>query len=168
VRGELYGRNVEGCVWAAVLTGDGGDGGAAINLPRGKRSRCSERSPVVGRRRGELMVVSEWCEGGSGAQMAEKWAATVAVPFKGGWLKHNGGGGGGQATCGRRNGGERGGPGAMKNGSGGWHRPPAGGRGQWCCRTTVAGGRTRVTRARSADRQDRATVRPGWQRRGMG
>jgi hypothetical protein len=94
VRGELNGRKVEGCVWAAVLTGDGGDGGATINLPRGKRSRCSERSPVVGRRRGELMVVSEWCEGGSGAEMAEKWAATVAVPFKGGWWEHSRGGGG--------------------------------------------------------------------------
>jgi hypothetical protein len=50
-------------------------------LPRGKRSRCSERSPVVGWRRGELMGASEWCEGGLGVEMAEQRAATVVVPF---------------------------------------------------------------------------------------
>jgi hypothetical protein len=47
-------------------------------LPRGKQSRCSKRSPVVSRRRGELVGTSEWCEGGSGMEMAEKQAA---VPF---------------------------------------------------------------------------------------
>jgi hypothetical protein len=46
---------------------------------RGKRSRCSEQSLVVGRRRGELMGASEWCEGGSGVEMVEKRAAMVAV-----------------------------------------------------------------------------------------
>jgi hypothetical protein len=52
------------------------------SLLRGKRSRCSERSPVIGRRRGELVGASEWCEGGLGAEMVEQWAATAAVvPF---------------------------------------------------------------------------------------
>jgi hypothetical protein len=51
VRGELNRRNMEGCVRAAVLTGDGGDGGTAIEFVEGKRSQCSKRSPVVSRRR---------------------------------------------------------------------------------------------------------------------
>jgi hypothetical protein len=36
---------------------------------------------MVGMRRGELVGASEWCEGGSGAEMAEQRAATAAVPF---------------------------------------------------------------------------------------
>jgi hypothetical protein len=51
------------------------------SLTRGKRSRCSEQYPVVDRRRGELVGTSEWCEGGSGEEMAEKRAATAAIPF---------------------------------------------------------------------------------------
>jgi hypothetical protein len=51
------------------------------SLPRGKRSGCSKRSRVVSKRRGELVGASEWCGGGLGVEMAEKWAATAAVPF---------------------------------------------------------------------------------------
>jgi hypothetical protein len=36
VRGELNGGNVEGCVRVAVLTRDGGDGGAAIGFAEGE------------------------------------------------------------------------------------------------------------------------------------
>jgi hypothetical protein len=36
VRGELNGRNMEGCVRAAVLTGDGRDGGAVIEFAEGE------------------------------------------------------------------------------------------------------------------------------------
>jgi hypothetical protein len=36
VGGELNGRNVEGCVRAAILTGDGGDGGAAVESAEGE------------------------------------------------------------------------------------------------------------------------------------
>jgi hypothetical protein len=76
-------------------------------------------------------------------------------------------GGGGNATKGesgnmcrgtRR---ERGGLGVAENGSGGRHWPPAGERGWRRCRVTMAGSRTRVTRARAADRRDRVTAGPG-------
>jgi hypothetical protein len=36
VRGELNGRNVEGCVRAAIHTGDGGDGGAVVEFAEGE------------------------------------------------------------------------------------------------------------------------------------
>jgi hypothetical protein len=36
VRGELNGINVEGCVWAAILTEDGGEGGAAVEFAKGE------------------------------------------------------------------------------------------------------------------------------------
>jgi hypothetical protein len=36
VGGELNGRNVEGCVRAAILIGDGGDGGAAVESAEGE------------------------------------------------------------------------------------------------------------------------------------
>jgi hypothetical protein len=35
-RGELNGRNVEGCVLAAILTGDGGDSGTAVEFAKGE------------------------------------------------------------------------------------------------------------------------------------
>jgi hypothetical protein len=36
VRGQLNGRNVEGCVRAAILTGDEGDCGAAVEFAEGE------------------------------------------------------------------------------------------------------------------------------------
>jgi hypothetical protein len=49
---------------------------------------------------------------------------------------------------------EREGAGMVGNSSGGRHQPPAGGRRRRRCHTTVAGGRTRVTRAHATDSRD--------------
>jgi hypothetical protein len=48
-------KSEEGCVRAAVLTGDGGDGGAPINfIERETIAEGSERPKGIGRRRGKL------------------------------------------------------------------------------------------------------------------
>jgi hypothetical protein len=68
-------RGVVGCdrskLWG-MLTDEG---------ERRRSSGGNWRGPVVGSRRGELVGASEWCEGGSSAEMAEQRAGTTAVPF---------------------------------------------------------------------------------------
>jgi hypothetical protein len=94
VRGELNGGNVEGCVRVAVLTRDGGDGGAAIGFAEGEAVAV-------------LRMVSGGSAGGgesswghrSGAREDRAWRWQKSgwrlrrYPFKGGRRVHSGGGG---------------------------------------------------------------------------
>jgi hypothetical protein len=61
VRGELNGRNVEGCVRVAVLTRDGGDGGTVIEFVEGEAiavlRTVSGGRQEEGRARGHVRVV---------------------------------------------------------------------------------------------------------------
>jgi hypothetical protein len=81
VRGKLNRTNVEGCVRAAVLTGDGVDGGAAIEFAEGVAvvvlQTVSGGWQEEGRARGCVGVV----RGRVGVEMAEKRVATAAIPF---------------------------------------------------------------------------------------
>jgi hypothetical protein len=59
VRGELNGRNMEGCVRVVVLTRDGGDGGVAIEFAEGEAVAVL-RMVFGGRQKeGELVDASE-------------------------------------------------------------------------------------------------------------
>jgi hypothetical protein len=65
VRGELNRRNMEGCVRAAVLTGDGGDGGTAIEFVEGEAVAVLQTVSGGQQKEGELTGASEWCVGAS-------------------------------------------------------------------------------------------------------
>jgi hypothetical protein len=65
VRGELNGRNMEGCVRAAVLTGDGGDGGTTIEFVEGEAVAVLQTVSGGQQKEGELAGASEWCVGAS-------------------------------------------------------------------------------------------------------
>jgi hypothetical protein len=70
VRGELNGRNVEGCVWAAILTRDGGDGGTVVEFAEGEAVAVlqmgSDGQQEEGRARGRVRVVRGRVKRGDG------------------------------------------------------------------------------------------------------
>jgi hypothetical protein len=76
---------------------------------------------------------------GRGIREEKKTRCGEKNPADGGSTFLKGWGAGSWATCGAEQGRERGGPGTAKNGLGGWHRPPAGGRGWRRCHATAAG-----------------------------
>jgi hypothetical protein len=78
VRGGLSGKSEEGCVWAGVLTGDGGDGGAMAfrEADGGGNSGISggATGAARGRGRGELGGTElRWPLGAAGSFEEEKW-----------------------------------------------------------------------------------------------
>jgi hypothetical protein len=78
VRGGLREKSEEGCVWATVLSGNGGDGGAAAfrEADRGGNSDISggATGAARGRGRGELGGVElRWPLGVAGVFVEEKW-----------------------------------------------------------------------------------------------
>jgi hypothetical protein len=158
VRGELNGRNVEGCVRAAILTGDGGDGGAAVESAEGEAvatlQTVSDGRHEEGRARGCIGVVRGRVGHRDGRTAGGDGGGTLLNGVAAGtqWR----GGRGVERRVGR-SGGERGGP---RHG-GKWLRWPALAPGRWRCRVTVAGGGTRAAQTQVSDRRFWATVGPG-------
>jgi hypothetical protein len=83
--------------------------------------------------------------------MGRQLATVKRARVRGRGEKKEAGGSDGGRRVEAGNGKERGGPGTMEVGSGGLHRPPAGGLGRRRCRAIVEGSGTQATRARAAD-----------------
>jgi hypothetical protein len=89
VRGELNGRNVEGCMRAAILTGDGGDGGAAVESDEGEvvemLRTVSGGQQEEGRARGRIGVVRGRVGSGDGRTVSGDGTLLKGVAVRKQW-----------------------------------------------------------------------------------